>query len=175
MSRTRRASRQSTWQKPPSGLRMTRKYIAVVQRRPLKSMATLLGAAQWTLLNTEAFRFLSILRALLCNNHHLDSQQSRSPVHKEHVRSDTASCTLQVSFGSPYFLDVLCLITIMAETIVYRWIRTMVKPTQGATQNAQIMAMSQGLSGKVQSSTPHNTNSELKNRSSLSVNPPMHN
>jgi hypothetical protein len=25
----------------------------------------------------------------------------------------------------------------MAETIVYRWIRTMVKPTQGATQNAQ--------------------------------------
>jgi hypothetical protein len=36
----------------------------------------------------------------------------------------------------------------MAETIVYRWIRTMVKPTQGATQNAQIMAMSQGLSGK---------------------------
>jgi hypothetical protein len=63
----------------------------------------------------------------------------------------------------------------MAETIVYRWIRTMVIPTQGATQNAQIMAMSQGLSGKVQSSTPYNTNSELKNRSSLSVNPPMHN
>jgi hypothetical protein len=59
----------------------------------------------------------------------------------------------------------------MAETIIYRWITTMVKPTQGATQNAQIMAMSQGLSGKVQSSTPHNTNIELKNRSSLSVNP----
>jgi hypothetical protein len=51
----------------------------------------------------------------------------------------------------------------------------MVIPTQGTTQNAQIMAMSQSLSGKVQSSTPHNTNSELKNRSSLSVNPPMHN
>jgi len=120
-------------------------------------------------------RSYDILRALPCNNDHLDSQQSRSPVQKEHVRSDTASCTSQVSFGSPYFLDVFCLVTIMAETIVDRWIRTMVKPIQGATKNAQIMAMSQSLSGKVQSSIPHNTNSELKNRSSLSVNPPMHN